>query len=108
MGVAVGLILIAFGAILTWGVTVSANGLNVDAIGVILMVVGLLVLLLDLFWWHTWEWGAVGPRRRRTYVRETVQQPAQPVQPVQPAAPAPRHRVVVEDEVDAPPAGPPP
>ena len=65
MGVAVGLILIAFGAILTWGVMVSANGLNVDAIGVILMVVGLPVVFLDLFWWWTWEWGAVGPRRRR-------------------------------------------
>jgi hypothetical protein len=112
MGVAVGLILIAFGAILTWGVTVSANGLNVDAIGVILMVVGLLVVLLDLFWWRTWEWGAVGPRRRRTYVREAavpaVEQPVQTVQPVQPVAAAPRRRVVVDEEVDGPPAGPPP
>ncbi len=114
MGVAVGLILIAFGAILTWGVTASANGLNVDAIGVILMIVGLLVVLLDLFWWHTWEWAAAGPRRRRTYVREAVpavQQPVQtvqPVHPVQPVAAAPGRRVVVDEEVDGPPAGPPP
>jgi hypothetical protein len=112
VGVAVGLILIAAGAILTWGVTVDANGLNVDAVGVILMVVGLLVLLLDLLWWRTWEWGAVGPRRR-TYVRDTapaVQQPVQPVHPVQTVQPVetvPRRRVVV-DETDAPPAGPPP
>jgi hypothetical protein len=111
MGVAVGLILIAAGAILTWGVNATANGLNVDAIGVILMVVGLLVVLLDFFWWRSWEWTTAGPPRRRTYVRETtpaaVQQPVQTVQPVQPVETVPRRRVVV-DETDAPPAGPPP
>ena len=53
MGVAVGLILIAFGAILTWAVDAEASGLNVTAVGVILLVIGILVVLLDLFWWRS-------------------------------------------------------
>jgi hypothetical protein len=75
MGIGISLILIAVGAILTWGVTATASGLNVDAIGVILMIVGLLGLVLSMVLWSTW-WGpgyfrryaAVGPgpaRRRR-------------------------------------------
>ncbi len=105
MGVAVGLILAAFGAILTWAVDAEVSGLDVTAVGVILMIVGILVVLLDIFWWRSWTWYAAGPARsRRTYVRDTAA-PAQPVQPVQPA---PGRRVVVEEEVGGPPAGPPP
>src|SRR5439155_25640853 len=40
MGVAVGLILIAFGAILTWAVNAHVSGVNVTAVGVILLVRG--------------------------------------------------------------------
>ena len=105
MGVAVGLILAAFGAILIWAVDAEVSGLNVTAVGVILLIVGILVLLLDIFWWRSWTWYAAGPARsRRTYVRDTAA-PAQPVQPVQPAA---GRRVVVDEEVGGPPAGPPP
>jgi sulfite exporter TauE/SafE len=105
MGVAVGLILAAFGAILIWAVDASVSGLNVTAVGVILLIVGILVLLLDIFWWRSWTWYAAGPARsRRTYVRDT----AAPVQPVQPVQPAAGRRVVVEEEVGGPPAGPPP
>jgi len=115
MGVAVGLLLIAFGAILTWGVEADVNGLDVTAVGVILLVVGIIVCFLDFFWWRTWEWTtAAGPRRRATYVREQAVQPVQPVQtteavqPVQPVAPA-RRRVVVDEREDGPvPPGPPP
>src|ERR671918_1364591 len=104
MGIGVGLILIAVGAILTWGVNAEVSGLDVTAIGVILLVIGILVLLLDLLWWRTWTWYAAGPPwRRTTYVRDAGV-PVQPVQPVQPAAPS--RRVVVEEE--APPGGPPP
>ena len=103
MGVGVGLILIASGAILTWGVNAEVSGLNVTAVGVILLVLGIIIVLLDLMWWRTWSWYAAGPPwRRTTYVHDT---PGVPVQPV-----APRRRVVVDEE-DAgggPPAGPPP
>jgi hypothetical protein len=104
MGVAVGLILIAFGAILTWAVDASVNGLNVTAVGVILMVVGLLVVILDLLWWRSWTWYASGgPWARRTYVRDT----AAPGYPTQAVPPARGRRVVVDEEVGGP-AGPPP
>jgi hypothetical protein len=67
VGVAVSIVLIAAGAILTWGVTTEAEGLNIDAIGVILMVVGILGLVLSMIFWSTW--GGFGGRRR-SYVEE--------------------------------------
>ena len=108
MGMGIGLILIAVGAILTWCVTDTSRAINLDAVGVILMIVGLLVVLLDLFWWRSWTWYAAGPgRTRRTYVSDTAA-PAAPVQPVQPVQPVAGRRVVVDEEVGGPPAGPPP
>jgi hypothetical protein len=56
MGIPVSLILIAAGAILTWGVTDEPSGLNLDAIGVVLMVVGIVGLILTLLLWRSW-WG---------------------------------------------------
>ena len=50
MGISVSILLIAVGAILTWGVTADAEGLDVNAIGVILMIVGVLGLLLSMLW----------------------------------------------------------
>jgi len=66
MGIPVSLILIAGGAILTWGVTTEPSGLNLDAIGVILMVVGIVALVLTLLLWQSW-WG-LGYWRRAAYV----------------------------------------
>src|SRR3954451_4867500 len=103
MGVAVGLILIAFGAILTWAVDASVSGLNVTAVGVILMIVGLLVVILDFFWWRSWTSYATSPGRSgMTYERDT----AAPVQPVHEVHPAAGRRVVANEEVGGPPAGP--
>ena len=66
MGIPVSLILIAAGAILTWGVTNEPSGLNLDAIGVILMVIGIVGLVLTLLLWQSW-WGP-GYWRRSAYV----------------------------------------
>jgi hypothetical protein len=57
MGIVISLILIAFGAILTWGVNASSSSIDVDLVGVVLMVVGLVVFLISLVLWRTW-WGA--------------------------------------------------
>jgi hypothetical protein len=54
MGITASLILTAAGAVLTWGVNASVNGLNLDTIGVILMVVGIVGFILSLFFWSTW------------------------------------------------------
>jgi hypothetical protein len=99
MGIPVSLILIAAGAILTWGVTNEPSGLNLDAIGVVLMVVGIVGFVLTLLMWRSW-WGpgywshtayAEGPHSRRWYYGGQWGR---------------RRTTYVEDE--APPGGPPP
>ena len=68
MGIGVSLILIAAGAILTWAVTATVNGVNINTIGVILMVVGAVGLLLSLMFWGSWGGFGSYSRRRTTYV----------------------------------------
>ena len=67
MGIGVGLILIAVGAILTWGVTDNSDAVNLDAVGVVLMVVGAVGVLLSLAFWSSF-WGP--GYSRRTYAAE--------------------------------------
>lgn len=93
MGIAVSILLIAVGAVLTWGVTAEAEGLDVNAIGVILLIVGLLGLVVSMIFWSSWG----GFHRRATYVE------GGPVRRTTTAAP--RRTTVVEEEDVAP--GPP-
>jgi hypothetical protein len=93
MGISVSILLIAVGAILTWGVTTEAEGLDINAIGVILMIVGLLGLVISMIFWSSWG----GFRRRAAYVE------GGPVRTT--TAAAPRRTTVVEEEDVAP--GPP-
>jgi hypothetical protein len=105
MTLPVSLILIAVGAILVWGVTTDAEGLNVDAIGVVLMVVGVLGFVLSLIFWDRFGWGAWRARGAYAdggYVRRRR------VVDAEPAAPVARSRVVEEEVDEGPPAGPPP
>lgn len=94
MGIAVSILLIAVGAVLTWGVTAEAEGLNVNNIGVILMIVGLLGLVISMIFWSSWG----GLHRRATYVE------GGPVRRT--TTEAPRRTTVIEEEDVAP--GPPP
>jgi hypothetical protein len=96
MGIAVSILLIAVGAVLTWGVTAEAEGLDVNAIGVILLIVGLLGLVLSMIFWSSWG----GFHRRATYVE------GGPVRRTTTAAPR-RTTVVEEEEVAPGPPGPP-
>ena len=66
MGVGVSLILIAAGAILTWAVSATVSGVDINTIGVILLVVGAIGLVLSLMFWSSW--GGVGGSRRETIV----------------------------------------
>jgi Domain of unknown function (DUF6458) len=68
MGIGVSLILIAAGAILTWAVSATVNGVDINTIGVILMVVGAVGLLLSLMFWGSWGGFGGYSRRRTTYV----------------------------------------
>ena len=63
MGIGIGILLIAVGAILTFAVHATVNGVDIQTVGVILMIVGAVGLIIDL---------AIFMPRRRTYRRESV------------------------------------
>jgi hypothetical protein len=98
VGVGVGLLLIAAGAILAFAVEAEVSGIDVQVVGWILMLVGLIGILLDLLLWHSWRPGV----RRAAYVEGEA--------PVRRSGLRPhgRRTVVEEEEVGPPPAGPPP
>jgi hypothetical protein len=100
MGIAISLVLITFGAILTWAVTSDGGTVDPQVVGVILMVIGVVVFLISLVLWRTWWgagfWGAYHEpvpaggvrrrvyrpaRRRTTYVEEEPPPPAEPPAP---------------------------
>lgn len=67
MGIGVSVFLMAVGAILTFAVEASADGININTVGIILMVVGAIGLLATLLLLGGGApWGA----RRRTVVRD--------------------------------------
>lgn len=67
MGIGISVFLLAVGAILTFAVEVSTEGVNLDTVGVILMIVGALGLLLSMLFWSSF---APFGGRTETYVRE--------------------------------------
>jgi membrane protein implicated in regulation of membrane protease activity len=102
VGIAVSLILIAVGAILTWGVSAHTSGVNLHVVGVILMILGVVSLLLTLLFWDSWY----GRRafRRTAYADDgyAARRPAAPRR-----AYRGRRRTVVEEDVAARPDDPP-
>jgi hypothetical protein len=66
MGLGVGILLIAVGAILAFAVNVdtAGTGVNLHTIGLILLAVGILGTLLSMVFWSSW--GGFGGGRRRT------------------------------------------
>jgi hypothetical protein len=87
MTIGAGILLIAVGAILRFGIsTVSTHGFGIHTIGDILMAVGALGVVLWLLVWAPW---APRARSRRTVYREE----APPVEVVQ------RRRTVYREEV---------
>ena len=75
MGIGVGLILIAAGAILAWAVNASASGVDLNAIGYILLVVGIIGILLSLIFWSSWAgpgYFSRGDRPRRRVIEDDL------------------------------------
>ncbi|MEA3018663.1 MAG: hypothetical protein QOI47_187 [Actinomycetota bacterium] len=62
MGIGVSVFLIAVGAILSFAITWTANGVNLDTVGVILMVVGAIGLLMSMLFWSSFAPFAGGGR----------------------------------------------
>ena len=67
MGIGVSLFLIAVGAILSFAVNVTTDGIELDTVGVILMIVGGIGLLLSLLFWSSF---APFASRGETVVRD--------------------------------------
>ena len=71
MSIGASIFLLVVGAILTFAVNVSAEGFNINTVGIILMVAGVIGLLLSLLFWSSFS-----PYRRRrvvdTYPEERV------------------------------------
>ncbi len=64
MGIGVGILLTAVGAVLAFAVSVdtTGSGVNLHTIGLILLIVGILGILLSMFFWSSW--GGFGGGRR--------------------------------------------
>ena len=99
MGFPVSLLLIAVGAILTWAVNKSPNGLNIHVVGVILMIVGIVGFLLSLVWWDRFGLG---------YWRRGAAYDAPPAAGYRRGYGVPRRRTVVEEDGPVGPADAPP
>ena len=54
MGIGVSIFLMAVGAIFAFAINVSADGIDLDTLGVILIILGLIGLLASLVWWNDW------------------------------------------------------
>ena len=67
MGLGIGLILAAVGAVLAFAVDATVSGVDIHTVGWILLIVGIAGILLSLVFWSSW----MGPgyySRRRTAV----------------------------------------
>jgi predicted membrane channel-forming protein YqfA (hemolysin III family) len=60
MSIGASIFLLVIGAILTFAVDVTAEGFNINTVGIILMVAGVVGLLLSLLFWSSFS-----PYRRR-------------------------------------------
>lgn len=75
MGIGLGLILIAPGAILAWAVDVSTSGVDLNVVGYVLLVVGGISVLVSLVFWSSWAgpgYFARADRPRRRVIEEDV------------------------------------
>ena len=69
MGIALSLLLVAAGAILTWAVSADVSGVDLQTVGVILMVVGIVGAILSMLFWSSWG-GFHATRTDTTIVRD--------------------------------------
>jgi uncharacterized membrane protein YwaF len=68
MGIGIGLLLAAAGAVLAFAVNKQVSGVNVHAIGWILLIVGIVGVVLSMIFWSSWAGPGYWSRRRGPYV----------------------------------------
>jgi hypothetical protein len=75
MGLGVGILLAAVGAVLAFAVNATVSGVNIHAVGWILLIVGIVGVALSMIFWSSWAGPGYFTRRRTTYVDEGPQAP---------------------------------
>jgi Domain of unknown function (DUF6458) len=70
MGLGVGILLSAVGAVLAFAVTATVSGVNIHAVGWILLIVGIVGILLSMIFWSSWAGPGYFSSRRRTTIDE--------------------------------------
>jgi hypothetical protein len=66
MGLGVGILLAAVGAVLAFAVSYTVNGVNIHAIGWILLIVGIIGVALSMIFWSSWMGPGYWARRGET------------------------------------------
>ena len=64
MGLGVGLLLAAVGAVLAFAVNATVSGVDIHTIGWILLIVGIVGILLSMIFWSSWAGPGYFSRRR--------------------------------------------
>jgi hypothetical protein len=75
MGLGIGLLLAAGGAVLAFAVSADVSGVNIHAIGWILLVVGIVGVVLSMIFWSSWAGPGYWTRRRGPYYDEAPPPP---------------------------------
>jgi hypothetical protein len=67
MGLGVGILLAAAGAVLAFAVHTSVNGVNIHTVGWILLIVGIAAVVLSMIFWSSWAGPGYWTRQRSDY-----------------------------------------
>ena len=78
MGLGVGILLAAVGAVLAFAVNASPSGVNIHTVGWILLIVGIVGVILSMIFWSSWAGPGYWSRRRTTYYDEGPAGPGGP------------------------------
>ncbi len=70
MGLGVGIVLAAVGAVLAFAVSATVSGVNIHAVGWILLIVGIAGILLSMIFWSSWMGPGYFSQPRRRYYDE--------------------------------------
>ncbi|TMC47490.1 MAG: hypothetical protein E6J14_15660 [Chloroflexi bacterium] len=69
MGLGVGILLVAVGAVLAFAVNITNHsGVDIHTVGLILLAVGGFGILMSMIFWSSWAGPGYFGGRRRTYV----------------------------------------
>lgn len=66
MGLGVGILLAAIGAVLAFAVSYTVNGVNIHTVGWILLIVGIIGVALSMIFWSSWAGPGYWSRRGTT------------------------------------------